>query len=71
MNIPVHGIRLLRRPPITTSTGISILTGATGTAGITADSIKALTNSLSKGASRGTRTITITIMGSDRNAVVG
>jgi hypothetical protein len=46
--------------------------GATGmdTAGITADSIKALTNSLNKGASRETLTITITITGSDLYAVV-
>ena len=70
MNIPVHGIRQLRRHPITTSTGISIRTGATGTEGITADSIRALTNSLSKEASRGTLTITTTITDSDRQAVI-
>jgi uncharacterized protein YqgV (UPF0045/DUF77 family) len=72
MNIPVHGIRLRRRQQIITRTGISILTGAMGTdmEGITADSIKALTNSLSKGASRETLTITITITGSDLYAVV-
>jgi hypothetical protein len=68
MNIPVHGIRLLRRHLIITRTGISIPTGATGTARITAG--KALTNSLSKEASLGTRTTIITITDSDRYAAV-
>jgi hypothetical protein len=73
MIIPVHGIRLLRRHRIITSTGISILTGAMGTdtAGTTEGSPKALTNSLSKEASRGTRTITITITDSDRYTMIG
>lgn len=72
MNIPVHGIRLLRRQQIITRTVISTPTVAMGTdmAGITADSIKALTNSLNKGASRETLTITITITGSDLYAAV-
>jgi len=70
MNIPVHGPPLLHRHPITTRTGTNIPMLAMGTAGITADSIKELTNSLSKEASRGTLTITITITGSDRYAVV-
>jgi len=72
MNIPVHGIRLLRRQQIITRTGISTPTAAMGTdmAGITADSLKALINSLSKGASRETRIITITITDSDLYAVV-
>lgn len=42
----------------------------TDMAGITADSLKALINSLSKGASRETRIITITITDSDLYAVV-